>query len=440
MNKIILIASREYLVRVKKKQFIIMTLVGPLLFSALMVIPMLLVLYGSDSHTVLVADQSGQFKDAFKDSKKLRFEVKKESPEALKAGLDSLDDTGVLVIPADFSPQNPQGIQYFGKNPLSADQEMRISGAISEKIDGERLALKGLDKSFIDSLNTEVSIQTFKLGDEGFEDSSSGASNAVAFGSSILMYMFIFLYGMQVLKGVVEEKTNRIIEVIISSVKPFQLMMGKILGIGAVSLTQFLLWIILSMGIFTVSSSFLKVPNATKEELSMVKSMSPEAQKVMEEKMVDQTKPAMMKALETLDLSKNVAVFLIYFVLAYLFYASIFAAIGSAVDNETDSQQLLFPVTVPLLIGYLLGIMVSSDPGNQVGFWASLIPLTSPIVMMARMPYGVPTWELLLSISLLIGAFFGMTWLAARIYRVGILMYGKKATFKEILKWITYQG
>ncbi len=435
-----LIASREYWVRVKKKQFLIMTMVGPLLFSALMVIPMLLVLYGSDSHTVLVADQSGQFNDAFKDSKKLNFEVKKEAPEALKAGLDSLEDTGVLVIPADFSPQNPSGIQYFGKNPLSADQEMRISDAISEKIDSERLALKGLDKSFIDSLHTEVNIQTFKMGEKGFEDSSSGASNAVAFGSSILMYMFILLYGMQVLKGVVEEKTNRIVEVIVSSVKPFQLMMGKILGIGAVSLTQFLLWIVLSMGIFTAVSSLVKVPETTKEELSMVQSMTPETQKAVEAQMVDQTKPAMMKAIETLDLGKNVVVFLIYFILAYLFYASIFAAIGSAVDNETDSQQLLFPVTVPLLIGYLLGIMVSSDPGNQVGFWASMIPLTSPIVMMARMPYGVPTWELLLSISLLIGAFFGMTWIAARIYRVGILMYGKKATFKEIFKWITYQG
>lgn len=440
MNKIMLIASREYWVRVKKKQFLIMTLVGPLLFSLLMVIPMLLVLYGSDSHTVLVADQSGQFNDAFQDSKKLKFEIRKESPEELKAGLDSLEDTGILVIPAKFSTQNPEGIQYFGKNPLSADQEMRISNAISEKIDGERLAMKGLNKSFIDSLNTDVQIQTFKMGDQGFEDSSSGASNAVAFGSSILMYMFILLYGMQVLKGVVEEKTNRIIEVIISSVKPFQLMLGKILGIGAVSLTQFLLWILLSMGIFTAASTFLKVPEASKEEISMVKGMNPETQKVLEQKMVDQSKPAMMKALETLDLGKNIVVFLIYFVLAYLFYASIFAAIGSAVDNETDSQQLLFPVTVPLLIGYLLGIMVSSDPGNQVGFWASMIPFTSPIVMMARMPYGVPTWELLLSITLLIGAFFAMTWVASRIYRVGILMYGKKATFKEILKWVTYQG
>ncbi len=440
MNKIMLIASREYWVRVKKKQFIIMTLIGPLLFSALMVIPMLLVLYGSDSHTVLVSDQSGQFSDAFKDSKKLKFEVRKESPNALKSGLDTLEDTGILVIPAEFSTRNPQGIEYFGKNPLSADQEMRISNAISEKIDSERLGMKGLDKSFIDSLNTEVEIKTFKLGDKGFEDSSSGASNAVAFGSSILMYMFILLYGMQVLKGVVEEKTNRIIEVIISSVKPFQLMMGKILGIGAVSLTQFLLWIMLSMGIFTAASSFIKVPEASKEELSMVQNMSPEAKKAVESKMVEQTKPAMMKALETLDLGKNVVVFLIYFALAYLFYASIFAAIGSAVDNETDSQQLLFPVTVPLLIGYLLGIMVSSDPGNQVGFWASMIPFTSPIVMMARMPYGVPTWELALSITLLLGAFFGMTWLAARIYRVGILMYGKKATFKEILKWVTYKG
>ncbi|MDO7744630.1 MAG: ABC transporter permease, partial [Pedobacter sp.] len=289
-------------------------------------------------------------------------------------------------------------------------------------------------------LKSSVSIDTKKIGETGKEeDSSAGASTIIAYVAGILMFMFIMLYGIQVMRGVIEEKTSRIIEVMISSVKPFQLMMGKIIGIALVGLTQFILWIILTTAISTgVVKVFL--PEKNKKEVSANAQVKDNDKSIREA--VDNGPIAnVQKALANLDVTKIVSMFVFYFIGGYLFYSALYAAIGSAVDSETETQQFMFPVMMPLLLGYSLSLsVVTNDPYGSMAFWLSIIPFTSPIAMMVRLPYGVPEWQLALSIALLILGFIGTVWMASRIYRVGILMYGKKPSLKEMIKWFTYKN
>jgi ABC-2 type transport system permease protein len=291
----------------------------------------------------------------------------------------------------------------------------------------------GIDSETLDKIKPNLSVISKELTLEGEKDSSSGAAMAVGFAAAILIYMSLFIYGIQVMRGIIEEKTSRIVEVIISSVKPFQLMMGKIIGIGLVGLTQFLLWIVLSAGLMSVASTVL-----FKDNVAQVKSEIP---------LNDQSVAAaqkgpgtdILKAVQTIEWTYILPVFIVFFLGGYMLYSALFAAVGSAVETDTETQQFMLPITLPLLFTYIMSFsFIVNNPDSSLSFWLSIIPFTSPIAMMVRLPFGVPNWELALSIVLLIGGFLFTTWIASRIYRVGILMYGKKVSFKELGKWFLY--
>lgn len=445
MGNIWLVLQREYFTRVRKKSFIIMTLLGPLLFAAVWVVPIVLALKSSSVKKIVVVDESRRFIDKFKDSKDLKFNYPENlSADAAKALLnsDGSDIYAVLHIP-DINIDKPDGIKLFaGSNP-SVDIEMSIERRIEDIIEEEKTRRAGVSPETLAQLKSNVKLTSRVLNKEGDEkESSSVASTAVGFMAGFLIYMFIFIYGSQIMKGVIEEKSNRIVEVIISSVRPFQLMMGKILGVALVGLTQFILWILLSMLITSAGTAIMagtmqdKVSSAAVTEAAMQN----QSDEVKAEVAKANPMEKVSKALGTINFPLVIAAFLFYFVGGYFFYGSLFAAIGAASDNETDTQQFMLPITVPLVLALVLAQFVIKDPTSQLAFWMSMIPFTSPIGMMIRLPFGVPAWELILSIILLVLGFIGTTWLAARIYRVGILMYGKKVNYKTLSKWLFYKA
>ena len=292
----------------------------------------------------------------------------------------------------------------------------------------------GINSETLDKIKPSLSVVSKELTIEGEKDSSSGAAMAVGFAAAILIYMSLFIYGIQVMRGIIEEKTSRIIEVVISSVKPFQLMMGKIIGIGFVGLTQFLLWIVLSASLMTLATTIL-----FKDKVEQVRSEMPMNKQV---EAVSTNGPGMdiVNAVQTVQWTYILPVFIIFFFGGYMLYSALFAAVGSAVESDTETQQFMLPITLPLLFTYIMSFsFIVNNPDSSLSFWLSIIPFTSPIAMMVRLPFGVPNWELALSIFLLIGGFIFTTWVASRIYRVGILMYGKKVSFKELGKWFMYK-
>jgi len=443
MNKILLIIRREYLSRVKKKSFIIMTFLTPLLIAGIYGLIGYFTYKGiSDTHDkVAVVSTNKTLTEKLKSDKNIEYNYVDQSLEEIKKSLKKTDYDYVLYLP-EFTLTAPKGIALFGEKQAGLSLNNRISGDIEELIRNQKLKESGIAQADLDQLKTSVDIDVKKIAETGKEESSSaGASTIIAFIAGILMFMFIMLYGIQVMRGVIEEKTSRIIEVMISSVKPFQLMMGKIIGIALVGLTQFILWIVLTFTISTVAVSFfvdkadVKKIAATAKNTNQIATgtqVAPQAQGPMAD---------IQKSLAGLDFGKIVTVFIFFFIGGYLFYSALYAAIGSAVDSETETQQFMMPVMLPLLLGYALSLsVVTNDPYGNVAFWLSMIPFTSPIAMVVRLPYGVPNWELALSMVILVAGFVGTVWIASRIYRVGILMYGKKTTFKEMFKWFTYKN
>jgi ABC-2 type transport system permease protein len=339
----------------------------------------------------------------------------------------------LLQIPDSFGLNNINGIKLLATDQPSVSQIDYIENEIEKYVKNEQLANYKIDQSIIDKINeTNVKLSTTKINFESQEEekSNSGAATALGMGGALLIYLFIFLYGVMVMKGIIEEKTNRIVEIIISSVKPFQLMMGKILGIASVGLLQFVIWVALILLAIPLVSSFLIGDHV--KELANVSSQLPNAMPVNAI-----SGNSFLDGLLSFNYPYLIAVFLFYFITGYLFYGALFAAIGSAVDNETDTQQFMLPVTMPLVFSIALAQgLVLNAPNGAAAFWLSIIPFTSPVVMMIRLPFGVPAWELLLSMSLMICGFMFTVWLASRIYRIGILTFGKKPTYKEIWKWI----
>jgi ABC-2 type transport system permease protein len=325
-----------------------------------------------------------------------------------------------------------------------------IESSLQKEIEKQKLMtynIQNLDE-IMKNVETRVSIQTKKIGDSGeVEDTSTGISMALAYIGGLLMYMLVFIFGSQVMRGVIEEKTSRVVEVIISSVKPVQLMMGKIVGIALVGLTQFLIWIFLTMGIITVvKSTILKNENLTEVSQNVTKNIMSDDQQQMAGVQSQQVNPDMAEFRQLFSSAMNqpwgliILSFIFYFVTGYLLYASIFAAIGSAVDNETETQQFMLPVTIPIILGLMVAMGTMQNPESSLSFWCSLIPLTSPVVMMARIPFGVPYWQLFISMALMLVTFAAFVWMAAKIYRTGILMYGKKTSWHEMWKWLRYNG
>lgn len=443
MNKILLIIQREYLSRVKKKSFIVMTLVTPLIIAAFYGLIIYFSIQGVSGsfNKIAVVNQNKTLTEKLQSHKNTSYEYVDQSLDAMKSKLKTSAYDYILYLP-EFDINAPKGIQLIGSKQAGLATSNRISDDISELIRNQKLKASGISQAALDGLKTSVNIDTKKIGEDGKEeDSSAGASTILASIAGILMFMFIMLYGIQVMRGVIEEKTSRIIEVMISSVKPFQLMMGKIIGIALVGLTQFILWIVLTTAISTVTTS-LFLPKENKKEISSVRAKSA-TDTVAQAKNAAKDSPVAMiqKSIASLNLTKIITVFVFFFIAGYLFYSALYAAIGSAVDNETETQQFMMPVMMPLLLGYALSLsVVVNDPYGQTAFWLSMIPFTSPIAMVVRLPYGVPDWQLALSMLSLVLGFIGTVWLASRIYRVGILMYGKKTSLKEMIKWFTYKN
>ena len=409
MNKILLIIQREYITRVRKKAFIVMTLLVPALFAAMYaVIAFVATNKDQTMHVVNVIDNSNSFKGKFHDGQFIKYQYPDKSLAAAKAGLKNEDDL-VLNIPANAK----DSVQLFAKKKTTLSLADNIQNQMNDIATGAAMKKAGIDTASLHKIKSNIIIKSSEITATGEKSTSMGASYALSFAGAVLIYMSLFIYGAQVMRGVIEEKTSRIIEVIVSSVKPFQLMMGKIVGVGLVGLTQFALWIFLSSGI-----TYLVGHNASSVNspvYTFVHSLGSNA-------------------------GYEIGCFIFYWVTGFLFYSALFAAVGSAVDSETETQQFMFPITLPLLFTYILSVSyLFMVPDSPLAVWLSMIPLSAPVAMMVRIPFNVPDWQLAISMGSMIVGFIFTTYVAARIYRVGILMYGKKTNFKELAKWFFYK-
>lgn len=441
MGKIGLIIRREYLSRVKKKSFIIMTILGPVLIAAFYASLIWIAVSEEVEHfTINVIDKSeveiySQIVETNKNPNVNYINTVTDLAQA-QATIGESSFQGVLFIPRD-PLNNPSSITlYFKKRPnLSAVQS--IEWQLSDILESLKLKLNNIDKDQFDFVRTDVHISQQLIKDNGNAEDVNSTPYILAAIFGFLIYIFIFLYGVQVLRGVIEEKTNRIIEVIISSVKPFQLMMGKIIGVGMVGLTQFVIWTLLSGVVVSVISGLIMGEMADPQQMQ-------ETFEKMNQKNIEQgaDSPIDMQMIGNFlagtDFVVMIGSFLFYFLGGYLLYGSLFAAVGAMVDNESDTQQFTLPVTLPLIFSIAIAQYVLKNPDGSMAVFFSMFPLTSPIIMMVRIPFGVPWWEVILSASFLIAGFVLSTWLASKIYRIGILMYGKKASYKDIWKWLFY--
>lgn len=439
MNKIFLVIQREYLTRVKKKSFIIMTILGPLLMGGLITGAVWLSLATEDHNNLLVVDELKVFGD-LKNTSTVSFYPTDLSIDSAKKIFHESGYTGILYIPENLLSSNK--VLLFFKNQPGFASLKTIESRIEERVEKMKLEYNQIDPEKYYTIKTNINIGTVAFKEPGKEENKNQEAGFIGFIFAVLIYMFIFMYGVQVLRGVIEEKTNRIIEVIISSVKPFQLMMGKIIGIALVGLTQFFLWVILTISITMAAQSFLLKDKYSSDtvlkEVNMTTQLMQQTQTLNNQSQIYSNE--IIDVLKQFNYTLILAVFLFYFLGGYLLYGAMFAAIGAAVDNEADTQQFMFPITIPLVFAFIVAQMAMQNPEGPMAFWFSIVPFTSPVVMMVRIAYAVPVWELVLSMAFLTLTFILMTWLAARIYRVGILMYGKKPSYKEIWKWLFYKA
>ncbi|MDQ1089626.1 MULTISPECIES: ABC transporter permease [unclassified Siphonobacter] len=442
MNKILLILQREYMTRVRKRSFWITTLITPLLITAIYAIPALLFFAGGDLKTIEVIDETGLFKDKFKSGKDYAYTFKKAPVSQAKADLKKNKVTALVHIPADII-DHPNGLEIFSEKSVGLNLQNDIENIVQAEVRNQRLKRAGIDTQIIEDNRVNVNAETYSLTEGQEKSSNTGVSMGLGYAIALLLYFVVFFSGSQVMNGVIEEKSNRIIEVIVSSVRPIELMMGKIIGVGLVGLTQFVLWISLTIAISSATTHFLKVKLESKAKTELSSQASQKqveaAVKQMSEAGPGSKVMGIMDTIGDLPWAKILTLFLFYYLGGYLFYSALFAAVGSAVESPQEGQQLIFPVTMPLIISIMLMSFIINEPDSKIAFWASIIPFTSPVNMMARIPFGVEWWEIGLSMALLVLGFIGTTWLAARIYRVGILMYGKKVTLKELSKWIFYK-
>ena len=437
-SKIAVIIAREFAIRVKKKSFIFTTLLTPLLFAALMVVPGLIASYseGDEGLKVGVVDNSGIVMPYMESDSDVSFEqIMGRSMEDLKGDFDNLNLFALVGISQLDSANNVQVVTY-SKKQLNIDIKNRIERNVEAAVEENKLKSYGIPQleQIMADVESNVRISTYMLDEKGEEKASKvEIFMIIGYIASFMIYMFIFLFGNMVMRSVIEEKTTRIIEVIVSSVKPFQIMMGKILGVASVALTQFFIWVVFTLVIVTVAGSALGL-NDPAQTIPVTTDIP-----VDEIVAAAQTEGGdFLQALKDVNYVQIIGCFLVYFVLGYLLYSSMFAAVGAVVDNEADTQQFILPVTMPIIIGLFLMLHTFQYPDSSLSFWGSVIPFTSPLVMMARIAYGVPAWELALSIGLLVVTFVAMAYLSGKIYRVGILMYGKKPSWKEIYKWLKY--
>ncbi len=451
MNNTLLIISREYLTRVKKKSFIILTLVVPLLLAALMVVPVLLATKGREHVNVMVVDDNEIYINNFTEDEKTSFSYRSGDIEQIKKEALAGDYDVVLYFPR--SSQKVNANLYYTEEPsmyLRSELESQINTLFFDHVLQDSFQID-LDKYKTIKDLARSQITMIQIDEKGGEKESMAEMNkSIGMICGLIIYFFIFLFAGQVLRGVLEEKNNRIVEVLISSVKPIELLLGKIIGIALVGLTQFLIWIVFTLVIlvgvqFAMPDKFMEMSGVNKEQVM---------ESVKDSQLVEAVNNSKMAAGDTINadgifaeisnyfpisFTELILCFLFFFLTGYLVYSALFAAVGSAADNETDSNQLTMPITMPLLLTIAMVMPIADNPNGQLAFWLSIIPFTSPVAMLTRLPSGVPLWELLLSMVLMLLFFIFVVWFAAKVYRTGILMYGKKVSWKEIWKWVRYE-
>ncbi len=445
------IISREYLTRVKKKSFLLTTFLVPIFFAAMCILPSVIMFMSEEKgKQVAVIDQSGIAMPYFVDSEAVDFsDYSTENVDSLKARFNDLGlDALVVISPIDEGTRSVSVVSYSEK-PMSIDMKESVTSKVNDAVEDYRLAQYQISdlKQIMEDIKSDVSMATYTLSESGEEKiTSSEVYMIISMVLSIIIYMFIAMFSGMVMQSVIEEKASRVVEVLVSSVKATELMFGKIIGVACVALTQFFLWILLTLllvGGFSLFGGMDAISGdpAQAEQMMQMAGMEASMGGMTAEDMMAMAQDesemgVVLSTLKDINWGQMVFAFVIYFALGYLLYASFFAAIGSAVENEADTNQLQMPITVPLLLAFFIAIYAFNAPDSSVVWWGSMIPFTSPIVMLARIPFGVPAWELALSIVLLVGTFIACGWASAKIYKIGILMFGKKTGFKDLWKWL----
>ena len=442
------IIAREYLTKVKKKSFLLTTFLVPVFFAAMCILPSVIMFMAKDTgKKVAVIDQSGIVMPYMIDTESVDYsDYSSESPEDMKTRFEELGlDVLVVVSPLDTAARTVSVASYSSK-PLSMELKEGVQARVNDAVEDYRLTLYDITdlKQIMADVKSNVSMATYTLGESGEEKiTSSEVYMIISMVLSIIIYMFIAMFSGMVMQSVIEEKASRVVEVLVSSVKATELMFGKIIGVACVALTQFFLWIILTLVLvggfsaFVGFDSLMGDPAQAEQMMEMSAQMSGVDMAEMTASIQEEEgMAAVLSTLKDINWVQMIVAFIIYFALGYLLYASFFAAIGSAVENEADTTQLQMPVTVPLLLAFFIAIYAFNAPDSQIVWWGSMIPFTSPIVMLSRIPFGVPMWELVLSIALLVATFIACGWASAKIYKIGILMFGKKTTFKDLWKWL----
>lgn len=438
MNKIFIIIKREFLTRVKKKSFILLTILMPFIMAALVVVPLwLATLNDSEQKNVALIDTTGKYFQSLKDTKSYHFFT---APEMLPEFRSDTSNVLAVISITDDLVKSPKAITMYSREEISADLLSYVESSINEQVRKDKLAASGISNldNIIQDVQATLSVSTVKWNDDGEETSSNtGIAIAAGFIFTFLIYMFVMSYGSMVMQSVTEEKTNRIVELMVSSVKPFQLMMGKIIGIALVGFVQLFIWGIMLSAILMVAGAVFgadaTMSAATASPGMGAMNMPGGAVPEISEK------AEMMQALVNLPYAEIIIMFILMFIGGYLLYASFFAAVGASVNEPEDTSQFMMPMIFIMIFGLYAAMYSVENTNGPLAFWSSLFPLTSPIVMMVRIPFGVPLWQELLSILLLYATALAFVWLGGKIYRVGILMYGKKPTIKEMIKWIKYK-
>ena len=425
-SKIWIVTQREFATRVKKKSFIIMTLLMPFLMSALMFLPLLLSLIeSSDKKTVAVVDQTGLYQAEFKSNDKYLFVPTEKMTPQMRS--DSTDVAAVLLITADLS-EKPGSAALYSQEEIPSDLSDLVNSTLTDVVQRQKFAKYNIPEldAIIDHVQTPVEVEKIRWTDEGERQSMSDFLSGVGMLLTFVIYMFVMAYGAMVLQSVSEEKSNRIVELMVSSVKPFQLMMGKIIGIGLVGVFQVLIWAVIIASVMAIGGTMTGVAMFGSGDMTAMQGADMDAGMKI------------FAIISQLPLLEIISLFVLYFVGGYLLYASILAALGASVNDQQDTGQMMMPVMIVMVFAFYVGFYSSMNPDGPMAFWCSFVPFTSPIVMMVRIPFGVPLYQEILSVALLYATAIALTYLGSRIYRIGILMYGKKPSFKEIFKWLKF--
>ena len=442
-----IIIRREYLNKVKKKSFLITTFLVPILVAGLTIGVMAVMMTTKEkTKTIAVVDRSGIVLPYLEDTETIKYvDCSGQEADSIKLRLSNLGYDGLLSIPALDTVAKTVNPDLFSTKPLGMDLTSNINNRLDKAVEDYRIAsydIEGLDE-IMKAVKSDVKLHSYTVDESGKEKiSEAGVYSIISMVLGIIIFMFVTMFGSMVMSAVIEEKQSRVVEVLVSSVKATELMFGKIIGIALVAITQFVLWILLSGVILAVAGGVMRdrlIGESDPTELAQSLGVSPDQLDTVDLSQLagaDSEVANVLDMIHSIPVGQIIVIFLLFFLFGDLLYASLFAAIGSAVENAEDTQQLQIPLTVPLMLGYIIALYAFKAPDSSIAFWASMFPFTSPIVMIARLPFGVPGWEIAVSLGLLILTFVVCAWASAKIYKVGILMFGKKSSWKDLWKWL----